>query len=80
MNTKSKGVKRVDGHLSKEAQKKWPSALVFVIPKEGGEDWILRRDGQEDIGLGGNFGHAKQTISAMISAERSAEKGRFRHG
>lgn len=61
----------IDGYLSGKAQAVWPGALVFKreLP-EGGETWILRRSGHEDIGLGDRFQAAKMAVAALIKAER----------
>ena len=62
---------RLDGYLSRLAQQIDKTALVLVVADEGEEEWVLRRNGQEDLGLGDNFGLANQGVRAWINAEKN---------
>ena len=64
---------RIDGYLSRIAQTINPTALVMVNLDQG-EEWILRRDKQDDLGLGDNYHLAEQGIRSMIRAERAKGK------
>ena len=62
---------RIDGHLSRKAQNIDVSALVIVrMNDDGTEEWLLRRSGHEDLGLGENFGWAKQAVLSWCRAQR----------
>jgi hypothetical protein len=62
---------RIDGNLSRRAQNIDQSALVIVrLNDDGTEEWLLRRNGHEDLGLGENFGWAKQAVLTWCRAQR----------
>lgn len=60
---------RVDGFLSQKAQRALSDALV-ICRAEGSdrETWILRRPGEEELGLGINFGEAKAGVQALLNS------------
>lgn len=65
---------RVDGFLSQKAQHALPDAMVFCQAEGSpGETWVLRRPGEEDVGLGINFGEAKASVLAMVAAFAKGE-------
>jgi hypothetical protein len=65
----------VDGYLTNKAQGHFPTALVIcTYPEAGGQVWLLRRAGEEDVGLGNSFGGARVALNAWMRAERRAEK------
>jgi hypothetical protein len=57
---------RVDGYLSRRAQQHWPGALVLELAEHR---WVLRRPGQEDLGLGDNFNSAHHALVCVLRAE-----------
>jgi len=70
-------VEKIDGYLSSVAQKINKTALVINRKLEdGGEEWILRCEGVEDVGLGANFKHASTAIRAWIRAKSSGSGSR----
>lgn len=66
---------RIDGFLSKWAQRVSPTALVMVLD-EGTEKetWVVRDAPHEDIGLGINFGEAKRAMLAALNAHDARKK------
>jgi hypothetical protein len=62
---------RVDGYLSRLAQKMFPGALVYCDESGPVEVWSLRWGGKEPLGLGNCFSAAKQSVVAMIAAEKA---------
>lgn len=68
---RSPDMEHVDGYLSRKAQGLWPDALVIRIDRpEDREQWVLRRKGQEDVGLGESFHDARGALLALLRAER----------
>lgn len=65
-------MRRVDGHLSRRAQQKWPGALVYEC--EDGA-WVLERPGRENLGLGDSFHSAQMAIVVLVRAEEQGTVG-----
>lgn len=64
---------RLDGFLSRKAQNVQQTALVYCIHHEDGtEEWVLRRPGEPDLGLGDNFGLAQLSVTSWVRAWRSS--------
>ena len=62
---------RVDGYLSRRASQMFPGALVYCDESGPVEVWSLRWGGQEPLGLGNCFNAAKQSVAALIAAEKA---------
>lgn len=66
---------RIDGYLSRKVQNYDLSALVICrYDDDGVEEWILRREGHADMGLGDGFGAAQSASIAWIRALRSKKE------
>jgi len=66
---------RIDGYLSRKVQNFDPTALVICQYLEAEkEEWVLRRTGHEELGLGDGFGAAKSAVIAFLRAERQKAK------
>ncbi len=64
---------RIDGYLSNKTQHQDASSLVYCITLENGDqEWVLRRSGHGDLGLGRDFAGARQAINAWIRAQMAA--------
>lgn len=75
-------MRKIDAYLSRKAQAEWPTAIVWKeeassatlrLNGDGnsGHQFILERQGHQDIILGHNFGEAKAGLDALLASERS---------
>lgn len=63
--------RRIDGYLSMKAQQVDPAAMVVCLDEKlPSERWFLEVPGLEPLGLGPNFGRAKEAVRAWVKAER----------
>jgi hypothetical protein len=63
---------RLDGFLSRKSQNISQTALVYCLEHEDGtQEWVLRRPGLPDLGLGDNFGLAQMSVTSWVRAQRS---------
>ena len=61
---------KIDGYLSSVAQKVNKTALVIKRQLDSGEEeWVLRCNGEDDVGLGNGFKQASTAIRAWIRAK-----------
>jgi hypothetical protein len=66
----------LNGYLSRLAQEIDKTALVYCLDSPQattGEEWVLRRPGQADLGLGSSFNDARGAVLAWMRAERAAK-------
>jgi hypothetical protein len=67
----------LNGYLSRLAQEIDKTALVYCLESAQattGEEWVLRRSGQADLGLGSSFNDARAAALAWMRAERAGRK------
>jgi hypothetical protein len=81
-------MRKIDAYLSRKAQAQWPTAVVWKEEassatlrlngngKEGGQVFILEREGYDSIILGHDFGEAKAGLEALVASERSRKAGK----
>ena len=68
---------RIDGYLSKKAQNYDAAALVLCrYLDDGTEDWILRREGEPELGLGDAFWKARDGVVAWGKSHKAAALAR----
>jgi len=60
----------VDGYLTRRIQSLYPDALILKLVAEEDEQWVLRRQGYEDIGLGPCFKAAKSSVLGILNVGR----------
>lgn len=62
-------------YLARKAQGIDATALVvWRKHPQTGEEWVLRREGKDDIGLGDSFGAAKEGLRVWMHAQRAAKR------
>jgi hypothetical protein len=60
-------MRQIHGYLSRRAQNFDPGALVY---EEDDGRFVLERSGQAPLLLGQNHGEARQSIDALVRAQR----------
>lgn len=57
--------RRLDGFLSRKAQKNSPGAMVYCAGEKPHETWTIERAGYEPLGIGKSFHEAHQAVMAL---------------